>query len=97
MQNKTTEMEFPTYRLEHIEITDMMIEALGTIPLAAYKDRDILFVLRDEDEYKLYKCIMVICGSETLYSILTLCPSDIFFELLVTILVCGSRPSSARP
>ena len=43
-------MEFPAYRLEHIEITDMMIEALGTIPLAAYKDRDILFILHDEDE-----------------------------------------------
>lgn len=43
-------MNFPAYDIEHIEITDMMIEALGTIPLAAYKDRDILFVLRDEDE-----------------------------------------------
>ena len=30
----------------------MMIEALGTIPLAAYKDRYILFVLRDEDEVR---------------------------------------------
>ena len=30
----------------------MMIEALGTIPLAAYKDRDILFVLRDENEVR---------------------------------------------
>ena len=45
-------MEFAAYKLEHIEITDMMIEALGTIPLAAYKDRDILFVLRDEDEVR---------------------------------------------
>lgn len=45
-------MEFPVYKLEHIEITDTMIEALGTIPLAAYKDRDILFVLRDEDEVR---------------------------------------------
>ena len=45
-------MEFPTYKLEHIEITDTMIEALGTIPLAAYKDRDILFVLRNEDEVR---------------------------------------------
>ncbi len=45
-------MEFPAYKLEHIEITDMMIEALGTIPLATYKDRDILFVLRDEDEVR---------------------------------------------
>jgi PhzF family phenazine biosynthesis protein len=47
-----TRMEFPAYKLEHIEITDTMIEALGTIPLAAYKDRDILFVLRDEDEVR---------------------------------------------
>jgi len=45
-------MEFPAYKLEHIEITDTMIEALGTIPLAAYKDRDILCVLRDEDEVR---------------------------------------------
>ncbi len=29
-----------------------MIEALGTIPLAAYKDRDIMFVLRDEAEVR---------------------------------------------
>ena len=43
-------MEFPAYELNHIEITDTMIEALGTIPLAAYKDRDIMFVLRDEQE-----------------------------------------------
>ena len=45
-------MEFPAYKLEHIEITDTMIEALGTIPLAAYKDRDILFILHDEDEVR---------------------------------------------
>ena len=45
-------MNFPAYDIEHIEITDMMIEALGTIPLAAYKDRDILFVLRNEDEVR---------------------------------------------
>ena len=45
-------MEFPVYKLEHIEITDMMIESLGTIPLAAYKDRDILFILRDEYEVR---------------------------------------------
>ncbi|WP_294412587.1 PhzF family phenazine biosynthesis isomerase [uncultured Ruminococcus sp.] len=45
-------MEFPAYKLKHIEITEIMIEALGTIPLAAYKDRDILFVLRDEDEVR---------------------------------------------
>ena len=39
------EMDFPAYRLEHTEITDLMIESLGTIPLAAYRDRDLLFVL----------------------------------------------------
>lgn len=50
--NDLIRMEFPAYRLEHIEITDMMIEALGTIPIAAYKDRDILFILRDEDEVR---------------------------------------------
>ena len=53
--HKTGELiniEFPAYKLEHIEIKDTMIEALGTIPLAAYKDRDILFVLRDEDEVR---------------------------------------------
>ena len=46
------EMDFPAYGLEHIEITDRMIEALGAIPLAAYRDRDIMFVLRDEDEVR---------------------------------------------
>lgn len=45
-------MAFPAYKLEHIEITDTMIEAIGTIPLAAYKDRDILFVLRNEEEVR---------------------------------------------
>ena len=50
--NDLIRMEFPAYKLDHIEIADMMIEALGTIPLAAYKDRDILFVLRDEDEVR---------------------------------------------
>lgn len=45
-------MNFPAYDLNHIEITDTMIEALGIIPLAAYKDRDIMFVLRDEDEVR---------------------------------------------
>lgn len=45
-------MVFPAYNLKHIEITDKMIEALGIIPLAAYRDRDIMFVLRDEDEVR---------------------------------------------
>lgn len=50
--NDMIRMEFPAYKLEHIEITDTLIEALGTIPHAAYKDRDILFVLRNEEEVR---------------------------------------------
>lgn len=46
------EMDFPAYRPEHIEITDRMIEALGAVPIVAYRDRDIMFVLRDEDEVR---------------------------------------------
>lgn len=46
------EMDFPAYGLEHVEITDRMIDALGAIPIAAYRDRDIMFVLRDEDEVR---------------------------------------------
>ncbi|MBR5683452.1 MAG: PhzF family phenazine biosynthesis isomerase [Ruminococcus sp.] len=46
------EMDFPAYRPEHYEITDEMINALGAIPLAAYRDRDIMFVFRDEDEIR---------------------------------------------
>jgi len=46
------DMDFPAYGLEHVEITERMIDALGAIPLAAYRDRDIMFVLRDEDEVR---------------------------------------------
>ena len=46
------EMNLPAYALEHIGINDNMIGALGAIPLAAYRDRDIMFVLRDEDEVR---------------------------------------------
>ena len=46
------EMDLPAYAHEHVEITDRMIEALGAVPLAAYRDRDIMFVLRDEDEVR---------------------------------------------
>ncbi len=51
-ERELIKMEFPAYKPEHIEITDTMIEALGTIPLAAYKARDIMFVLRDEAEVR---------------------------------------------
>lgn len=46
------EMDFPAYRLEHFEVSTDMISALGAIPLAAYRDRDIMFVFRDEDDVR---------------------------------------------
>lgn len=45
-------MVFSAYELKHLEVTEDMISALGEIPLAAYKDRDIMFVMRDEDSVK---------------------------------------------
>lgn len=52
MSDGLIKMEFPAYKLEHIEINETMIDALGTIPLTAYKGRDILFVLRNENEVR---------------------------------------------
>lgn len=45
-------MDFPAYELMHLEVNEDMISALGEIPLAAYKDRDIMFVMRDEKSVK---------------------------------------------
>ena len=45
-------MDFPAYEPKHLEVTEDMISALGEIPLAAYRDRDIMFVMRDEDSVK---------------------------------------------
>ena len=51
-RGELVEMDLPAYGLEHVEITDSMIEALGAVPIAAYHDRDIMFVLRDEEEVR---------------------------------------------
>jgi len=51
-RDELIEMDLPSYRFEHCEITNDMIDALGAIPLAAYRDRDIMFVFRDEDEVR---------------------------------------------
>ena len=48
----TIELDFPTYQCHPIEITVLMKEAIGTEILEAYRDRDLLFVLRDEDAVK---------------------------------------------
>ena len=42
------EMDFPSYSLNRIDVTDEMEEAIGIRPLEAYLDRDLLLVLPDE-------------------------------------------------
>ena len=41
-------MDFPAYRLDPVDVTDEMEEALGARPLEAYLDRDLLLVYDDE-------------------------------------------------
>ena len=41
-------MDFPAYRLDPVDVTDKMEEALGARPLEAYLDRDLLLVYDDE-------------------------------------------------
>lgn len=43
------EMEFPAYKLEKVEITEDMIDAIGAVPTEAYMGRDLLCVFDDED------------------------------------------------
>ena len=43
------EMEFPAYELSPVEVTDAMTKALGVRPLEAYKARDLLCVLENEE------------------------------------------------
>lgn len=42
------EMEFPTFDLKQVEVTEAMEEALGVRPSAAYMGRDLLCILDDE-------------------------------------------------
>lgn len=43
------ELNFPSFPLEKIDITPIMIDALGTKPVDAVLGRDLVFVLKDED------------------------------------------------
>jgi len=43
------EMEFPAYELKEIEVTAEIADALGIKPVKAYKARDILCILDDEE------------------------------------------------
>ena len=39
------EMDFPSYKLKKVEVTDEMAEAIGVRPLEAYMSRDLLCIL----------------------------------------------------
>lgn len=43
------EMEFPSYDLKEVEVTNLMEEATGARPLAAYLGRDLLCIYEDQD------------------------------------------------
>ena len=44
------EMEFPSYDLKQIPVNEDMKEALGVLPIEAYIGRDLVCVLRDEEQ-----------------------------------------------
>ncbi len=46
------EMDFPSYQLKKVEVTDAMTEAIGVRPLAAHKGRDLLCILESENEVR---------------------------------------------
>lgn len=45
-------LDFPAFALHEVEVTDAMEEALGVRPIAAYKDRDLLCVLENEEQVR---------------------------------------------
>lgn len=44
------EMDFPTYPLTQMEVTDEMTEAIGVCPVEAWKGRDLVCVLESEEQ-----------------------------------------------
>lgn len=46
------ELNFPEYELKQVEVTPSMTEALGVKPVEAYLGRDLLCVLKDENEVR---------------------------------------------
>ena len=45
-------MDFPRYRLDPVEVTEDMANAIGVRPVAAFRDRDLLLVLESEEDVK---------------------------------------------
>ncbi|SFD25738.1 PhzF family phenazine biosynthesis protein [Clostridium uliginosum] len=46
------EMDFPSYKLKKVDVTDVMVEAIGVRPLEAYMGRDLLCILESEEEVR---------------------------------------------
>ncbi|MEA4849207.1 MAG: PhzF family phenazine biosynthesis protein [Clostridiaceae bacterium] len=46
------EMDFPSYELKKVEVTEAMVEAMGIRPLEAYMGRDLLCILESEDQVR---------------------------------------------
>lgn len=46
------QMDFPSYQLKQVPVTDEMTQALGVRPTAAYLDRDLLCVLPTAEDVK---------------------------------------------
>lgn len=46
------EMDFPSYELKKVDVTEAMVEAIGIRPLEAYMGRDLLCVLESEEEVR---------------------------------------------
>ena len=46
------EMDFPTYKFNHVEVTDAMEKALGVRPIDAVLSRDLLMILDSEEAVK---------------------------------------------
>lgn len=46
------EMDFPTYELKKVDITEAIVEAIGVRPLEVYMGRDLLCILESEEEVR---------------------------------------------
>lgn len=51
-EEKSISMDMPVRIGEKIEVTSDMIEGLGVIPVSAFKSRDIMIVLQNEDDIR---------------------------------------------
>ena len=45
-------MDFPAYQCNPVPVTEAMAEAIGVMPEAAYIDRDLLLILKEEEQVR---------------------------------------------